>query len=47
MDEPIWITRASEVPFTQDEHLLIASRLPKGKAQGPDYVPNEVVTELN
>ena len=32
--------------FNMDELALMASRLPRGKAPGPDYVPNEVVTEL-
>jgi hypothetical protein len=32
--------------FNMDELALMASRLSKGKAPGPDYVPNEVVTEL-
>lgn len=32
--------------FNLDELALLASRLPKGKALGPDYVPNELVTEL-
>lgn len=32
------------VPFTVNELLLSASRLPRGKAPGLDQVPNEIVT---
>ncbi|KAL4119434.1 hypothetical protein QTP88_012243 [Uroleucon formosanum] len=32
--------------FSMDELALMASRLPGGKAPGPDYIPNEVVAEL-
>jgi len=32
--------------FNMDELALMASRLPRGKAPGPDYIPNEVVAEL-
>ncbi|KAL4084731.1 hypothetical protein QTP88_027651 [Uroleucon formosanum] len=32
--------------FSMDELALMASRLPRGKAPGPDYIPHEVVAEL-
>lgn len=39
------VATGSVAPFTTDELLLTASRLPRGKAPGPDLVPNEVVTQ--
>ncbi|KAL4103526.1 hypothetical protein QTP88_018889 [Uroleucon formosanum] len=35
-----------DIANAMDELALMASRLPGGKAPGPDYIPNEVVAEL-
>jgi len=42
---PIRLARQVEL-CNLDELALMASRLPRGKVPSPDYVPNEVVTEL-